>query len=174
MDKWTKLSEEKVYNGYRKVFRKKFKLPDGTTVDYDTVGTGAVVCTLALTSDQKIILVRQFRPGPEYFCVDLPGGGLDEGEEPVQGAARELLEETGYQGTMSLVVSTPTDAYSGAIRHHFVAEGCHFVQDPIVEADAAPTEVVLMTLPEFRQHIQDGQLVDIATGYLGLDYLKLL
>ena len=45
-------------NGY-------FRLPDGKTADFDIIKSGAVVCTLALTPDKKVILVRQFRPGPK-------------------------------------------------------------------------------------------------------------
>lgn len=174
MKPWEKISEKLVYDGYRKIARAVFTLPDGSDVTYDIVRGGVVVCTLALTTNNQIILVKQFRPGPEQFYLDLPGGGVEAGENSTEAAARELLEETGYQGTTQHIATTPTDAYASTVRHHYVTTNCVKVAEPVVEKDAAPAEVVLLSLGEFRTHVRQGQFVDIATAYIGLDYLGLL
>jgi ADP-ribose pyrophosphatase len=52
---------------------------------------------IAITSDQRILAVRQYRPAVERYTIELPSGLVDPGESPAEAASRELLEETGYQ-----------------------------------------------------------------------------
>jgi ADP-ribose pyrophosphatase len=54
------------------------------------------VNVIALTSDDDVVLVRQFRHGTERVTLEVPGGCVDPGESPLQAARRELREETGY------------------------------------------------------------------------------
>jgi 8-oxo-dGTP pyrophosphatase MutT (NUDIX family) len=63
---------------------------------YHSVGQADYLAMLALTPDGQIPLVRQYRPAIEAFTWELPAGLVDGGEEPADGAVRELLEETGY------------------------------------------------------------------------------
>jgi ADP-ribose pyrophosphatase len=51
---------------------------------------------VALTGDDRVLAVRQYRPSVERYTVELPSGLVDPGESPAQAAQRELLEETGY------------------------------------------------------------------------------
>ncbi len=52
---------------------------------------------VAITGDQRIVAVRQYRPAVERYTIELPSGLVDPGESPAEAASRELLEETGYQ-----------------------------------------------------------------------------
>lgn len=54
------------------------------------------VAVVALTTQQEIILVRQYRPAVEKYTLELPSGLVEKGESPIDTARRELLEETGY------------------------------------------------------------------------------
>ena len=54
------------------------------------------VMILALTEDQKILLIKQYRHSVESFTLELPSGMIDNGETPQKAAERELYEETGY------------------------------------------------------------------------------
>ena len=85
------------------MLKRTFKLPDGKTADFDIIKSGAVVCTLALTPDKKVILVRQFRAGPEKILTEMPGGFIDKGESPKAAAKRELLERSGYTGEFKFI-----------------------------------------------------------------------
>ena len=70
----------------------------GKTHDYFVMHLADAVQAIALTLDNQIVLVRQFRAGSGRDSLEPPGGLLDQGEDPCKAAARELLEETGYAG----------------------------------------------------------------------------
>ena len=54
------------------------------------------VSTIAVNTDGRIVLVRQYRPAVEGYTIELPSGHVSPGEDPKSAAKRELLEETGY------------------------------------------------------------------------------
>lgn len=172
--KWPVVKKEEVFRKYgRAIERVDFDFPDGTVSDFYIKKEENTVCIFALTKDNKVILAKQFRPGPEEIVLELPGGGIDKGEAPLQAAERELLEETGYRGEMQFVVQALDCGYSTRRRNCFVATNCEKVAE-IQNTSTEQTEVILMSLPEFREHLRSGQLTDIETAYLGLDFLGLL
>ncbi|MGZ8695475.1 MAG: NUDIX hydrolase, partial [Gaiellaceae bacterium] len=95
---WEKLSERLSYDGFRKILTRRFRLPDGREADFDIFSSPDTVAVLALTEADEVILVREFRPGPEQLLYELPGGIVEDGETPEEAARRELTEETGYEG----------------------------------------------------------------------------
>ena len=171
---WKKIKEEKYRAGYRKMLRKVFILPNGKEKDYDTRDEGKTVCVLAITSDNKVILEKVFRPGPEKVLMEMPGGFVDEGEDPDKAISRELLEETGYSGNFEFVGTVIDDAYSNCERNIFVAKNCKKIQEPKPEDDEEDLEIVEMPIENFKKHLRSGQLTDVEAGFMGLDYLKLL
>lgn len=170
---WQKLNTKVLWTGFRRLIGKEFQLPDGKTREFEIKDEGKVVSILALTSNQSVILVKQFRPGPEKVLVEMPGGILDDNELPDVAAARELAEETGYAGNLKFVGEAISDAYSNLIRYVFVATDCKKVSEQKLD-DTEFAEVVTMSLREFRDHLRSGQLTDVECGYLGLDALGLL
>jgi ADP-ribose pyrophosphatase len=165
---WRKQHEELVYSNCRRILNRRFETPDGVQdfeIKYEVDGAAVV----ALTPAQEVLLVREFRPGPEAWLLELPGGNMDDDEDPEGAAPRELLEETGYAATLRYAGAMVDCAYSTRRRHVFVADDA--VQ---VKESAEGLEVVLMPLAEFRDHLRSGQLTDVGAGYRALDDLGLL
>ena len=90
------INAKRVFNGkIFDVYQWDQELFDGTSAVYEKLkrdDTGQVV---AVTEDKKIIVLHQEQPGKDVFD-GIPGGRLEEGEEPLEATKRELLEETGY------------------------------------------------------------------------------
>lgn len=171
---WQKIDEKLIKaDGYRKILEKTFKLPDGKIKGFEIKKEGDVVCVLPITSDNKIILAKQFRPGPEKILLELPGGALSKEDTPAEGAKKELLEETGYIGDLKFVKSVLNCAYSTRIKYCFIATNCRRIKNQELE-ESEFIEVAEMPLKEFREHLRRGLLSDADTGYLGLDFLGLL
>ena len=170
---WQKRMETDVFTSYRHISRKTFVLPNGTEAEFEIKQEPRCVCVLALTTRQTVLLVQQFRPGPEAILLELPGGGVSPDEDPASAAARELLEETGYRGELELAGSSWHCGYSTRRTYHFVARSCMKVQEPAPD-ELEFLEVVEMSLADFQQHMRSGNLTDVAGAYMGLEKLNLL
>lgn len=70
----------------------------GTERDFIVIDPPDWVNVVALTRDGRVVLVQQFRYGIDGFSLEIPGGVIEAGEEPVIAGVRELQEETGYTG----------------------------------------------------------------------------
>ena len=170
---WNKLSESEEQIGWRKILRRSFSLPTGEPGEFCVFGGLDSVSIFPVTTDNQIVLVRQFRPGPEKMLVELPAGGLMKPEIPIEGARRELLEETGYEGEIKHVTTTFTGAYTTEQRFIFVATNCVKIAEPTPD-EYEFLETVLMDIEEFKCHLRTGQLSNSETGWFALDYLKML
>lgn len=69
---------------------------DGRTGHFFLIDSPDWVNVIALTPEDEIVFVRQYRHGTDSITLEIPGGCMDEGEDPLAAAKRELLEETGY------------------------------------------------------------------------------
>jgi ADP-ribose pyrophosphatase len=169
--RWRKLEERVVYERFRRVVSRTFELPQGQTVDFEVLEGRDSVAVLALTDARDVVLVREFRPGPEEILLELPGGQVEDGQTPEEAAKTELLEEAGYEGEMTLAGTILWDAYGTRKKYAFAATGCRRVGPP---APGELTEPVVMSLREFREHVRTGRLTDSDVAYRVLDHLGLL
>jgi ADP-ribose pyrophosphatase len=170
---WELLCQRPGPIGYITVVTNTYRLPDGSVADWDILAAHDSVAVLAFTSNDEVVLARQYRPGPNAVLDELPGGMIDAGETPIDAARRELLEETGYRGGVSIVGYTFVAANSTRKSWITVATGCVQVAQPATE----PTEFcepLLVSLSEFRTLLQSGQMTDVGIAYMALDALDLL
>lgn len=174
-ENWEIVEREIVYQKYSQtVERRDFRMPDGVVRDYYVRLEKRGTCTLAITSDNRVVTIPQFRPGPNRILRELPGGQVDEGEDPRDAAVRELLEETGYAGeAQTWVGKWQADAYSQMDRTIIIVKNAKKVAEPVLE-DTEFGEVELVDVVDFTRQVRAGELTDTAGAMLALDQLGLL
>ena len=152
------------------------ELPDGTVIaEYFVRESRGFVVVFATTPDDRVLLVRQYRYGSDEIHLELPAGMLDGDEDPRVCAARELLEETGYEATQWEKVAEYyiEPVRSKAKAYVFLARDARHAREPKPDA----TEVLEMELArfeEFRAMLHDGRFDTahtLAAAYRVLDYL---
>lgn len=96
---WKKLSSKYLSRHiYFTAREDRCEMPDGKIVDpYFVVELPETVCAMAITENDEVILVKQYRHPIEETILELPGGFIDKGEMAEIAVVRELQEETGYQ-----------------------------------------------------------------------------
>ncbi len=103
---WTEIDSRIVgeYSAFR-IRRRSARSPrDGSIHDFDVVDRRDCVQVVAPVDDGRLILVEQWRHGVQRVSLEFPAGVLEEGEDPVAGALRELQEETGYRAAGGAVI----------------------------------------------------------------------
>lgn len=163
MKPWKRIKPTKITKvGWRTITTKTFELPDGKTAEYDLVYQDGqeFVSIIALTPDNKIIIAREYAPGPEIIMDEMPGGYVDEGESLEVCARRELIEETGYQPEgMRYFGRYYKDKYINATWHTYLAEGCVKVREPELGENEF-IEVVLVSVSEFLDSVKNNRVTD--------------
>ncbi|MBS7567098.1 NUDIX hydrolase [Mucilaginibacter sp. Bleaf8] len=96
--KWEVLSSEYIHKGPWATLRTdKCRMPDGRIVPgYYVLEYPDWANAVAITEDNKIVMVRQYRHAAGVVSLEIPGGVIEAGEKPDEAMRRELLEETGY------------------------------------------------------------------------------
>lgn len=165
---WELLASRVVYEGYTTVRRDTYRLPDGSVSDWDVLEQRDTVAVVAVTESGEALLFTQFRVGPRAAIGELPGGLIDDGEDPLAAAARELLEETGYAAAaLFLAGGEWSGANSTRRKNVVIAAGCRRVADPRWEAGETGV-VALVTLPDLVDHLLAGALSDAGEAMRGL------
>ena len=145
------------------VDRLRVELPDGRVALRDVVRHPGAVAVVALTEDGRICLVRQYRTALGRVTVEIPAGKLTPGEDPLECASRELLEETGMSAEKIAFLTTiaTSDGFTDELIHVYMATGLTFTRsnpdaDEFINVDLVPLE-------ELVDAVLDGRIEDAKT-----------
>ena len=131
----------------------KCETSNGKIIESLILEYGTWVTIVALTKQQEVLLIKQYRHGAQKILWELPGGAVDKGEEPIHAAKRELLEETGYSSDIIIEVGrvSPNPASHTNLMYAYLALDAQKVGnqtlDEIEEIEVYPIpldEVILM------------------------------
>ena len=110
------------------------------------------VNVIALTADDRVVLIEQFRHGIQEITLEIPGGSVDPGEAPLHGGLRELREETGYDGADARIIGVvaPNPAIINNRCHTVLVRGVKAVGPPQLEGyeDIHTKLVPLVDVPD--------------------------
>ena len=114
---------------------------------------------IALTDDEQVVLIRQYRHGTEEVTVEIPGGMVDPGESPLEAAKRELAEETGYRAESWQEIGTvdPNPAFQTNRTWTFLARGARPATEQSFD-ESEQIEVFEKPLSEVARLLADGTI----------------
>jgi len=117
------------------------------------------VNVIPLTSDERVIMVEQWRHGTRSVQLETPGGLMNKGELPEDCGRRELLEETGYEAGRVVRLGTvhPNPAIQNNLQHYVLATDCRKVAEPKLDR-AEDITVRLVPLADIPRMIETGQI----------------
>jgi 8-oxo-dGTP pyrophosphatase MutT (NUDIX family) len=153
----------------------KCELPNGMTLDGFVLEYGDWATILAVTKQQQVVLVRQYRHGAQKVMLELPGGAMDARDEsPLQAARRELLEETGYDSEHFIQIGcvSPNPANQTNLIYSFLALDVEKVSGQNLD-DTEDIEVELTPLDEVIRMAKGGELfqsMQVSTVFFALAY----
>ncbi|MDQ2973048.1 MAG: NUDIX hydrolase [bacterium] len=175
MTNWIKQSEKQEKVGWRYIVHKVFKLPNGKLYDFTTYDLpGTHYCgIIALTKDLKVIIVSQYRPGPEKLMDEIMGGGMESEDKNFQDAAvREMKEESGYApGNVIDLGIIYKDAYNNAIWHYYLATDCVKTAEGQMLEDTEFAEVKLISIEKLLDNARTAKMTDVEAVFLAYDEL---
>ncbi len=149
-------------------------LPNGKTSTRELIKHPGAVAIIMVTDDQKIVLVEQYRKPMEKPLVEIPAGKLDEGEEPLACAVREMEEETGYEcESMDKLISLYTSpGFADEIIHIYVAKGLKKKENAKGLDEDEFVDLMEVTLEEALELVKEERIQDAKTAY-AIQYLQL-
>ena len=140
------------------------ELPDDRKAKREVIRHGNAVAILARRPDGKFVFVKQYRKAAEEALIEVIAGGLEPGEDPIEGAKRETAEETGYEVKslkfLTTIICTP--GYCEERIHLYFAELSETAhgQDQDPDENVYP---VILSETEVEDGIRNGSIFDSKT-----------
>jgi ADP-ribose pyrophosphatase len=158
---WKKLSSHYLHKGPWATLRSdKCEMPNGHIVeDYYVLEYNNWVNAVAITDDNQILMVHQYRHAAGIVSLEIPGGVIDDGETAAQAIRRELLEETGYQfddfEQLCVIYANPSTANNHTTC--YLARGGKKVQEQHLDLQE-DLVVETFTIAEVKQLLADNKI----------------
>jgi ADP-ribose pyrophosphatase len=139
------------------------RLPDGKTSRREYIVHPGAAVILAMPDARSVLMERQYRYPLGSHVYELPAGKIDPGEDALDTARRELLEETGYRGRdwRHLLTTYPVVGYSNERIELYLARDLEYVGHALDEGEFL--DVFTLPLDEAIQWVRSGRIVEAKT-----------
>lgn len=156
----------------------KVELSNGKFLDATIFEFRSWANVIALTKNNEAVLIKQYRHGVQEVLWEIPGGVVEDGEDPLEGVKRELLEETGYTASKFIQVAAlyPNPAIQTNTMYCFLALDAEKATDQNLD-EGEDIEVHLVPLEELMAMSGRGEFphaLQVAALFHALVYLKKL
>ena len=140
----------------------QLQFANGNQVEYERLlgsGRGAVLI-VPLLNDDTVLLIREYAAGVQRYELALPKGAIDEGEDVLQAANRELMEEVGYGAheLQQLKSFTVSPSYLNHVTHVVVAQNLY--KKSLVGDEPEPIEVIPWKLSELDKLLRHEECTE--------------
>ncbi len=162
---FARVGDETLHEGFMiRLVRATVRIPDGTTVTREIVEHPGAVAIVALDQrDDTVILERQYRAALDRNILEIPAGKRDvEGESAVDGARRELIEETGHDAAewVELCSFHNSAGFTDELTTVFFATGLTEVGTDLEGPEEEAMELVRVPLDDVMDLVASGELTD--------------
>lgn len=160
---WKTLTSEYLFSDlWFKIRKDKCETPQGKIIDpYYVYEFPTWVAALAITEDDKIIMVRQYRHALGETCIELPGGCVDETDATFEQAiARELKEETGYRFSTYIYLGkiSANPSTNSNLLHMFLAKGGKLTGKQQLDRNEE-IDVEFYSIDEVKQMLRENKIM---------------
>jgi len=172
MEQIERIGRELKYKGsILDIYADSIRLPDGSIEHWDHIDHKSAAGVVPVLPDGRIILVRQYRNSLDRYALEIPAGGIEQGESTMLAAARELEEETGYKsdGLEPLINIVTAIAYCNEIVDIYVARNLKRSAQHLDAGEAI--DVLAYTIEELQHMIFTGVIQDSKTISALLAYI---
>lgn len=161
MEKWKTIDQEYlIRRPWLTARRDKVQLPDGTVLDeYYILEYPTWINVIAITKDNRFVMVEQYRHGLQDIFIELVAGVVENGEDPLEAAKRELLEETGFGGgkwRLNTVLSANPSTMTN-LTYSYIAEGVELKSAQHLD-ETEDINVKILSEEEVRQLLRDDKI----------------
>jgi len=150
-------------------------LPNGEHSERELVKHPGAVAVIAITKDDKIVFVEQYRKPLERSLIEIPAGKIEVDERPEVTAIRELEEETGYTTNKLTHITSffTSPGFADELVHIYLTDQLEKLDVPVKGDDDEFIEIMELSLSEAQKYVEDKHIQDAKTNYAIL-YLQTL
>lgn len=171
------IASETLYNGKIIELRvDEVELPDGKRAKRELIKHPGAVAIIAITDQNELVLVEQFRKALERSIIEIPAGKIEAGEDPQKTAIRELEEETGYRANEFTYVQSfaTSPGFADEIIHLYLARSLEKVENPAAGDEDEFINLQECTIEEAEEMMKDGRIFDAKTAFAVMFLKELL